>query len=212
MKSALVIGATGLVGIEIVRLLCDQPEYKQVHILTRRPVEVDHSKVTQHINNLENLKDLMLDIQIDDAFCALGTTIKTAGSKESFYKIDHDLVVTFAKKAQEMGATGFFVVSSMGADSNASLFYNKVKGQMEESVKKLNFKCLGIFRPSLLLGDRQEKRAGEKFAGFLATTFQFLIPDKYKAIHVRQVAKKMVQVALDGKEGYNLLESDQLRQ
>jgi uncharacterized protein YbjT (DUF2867 family) len=141
----------------------------------------------------------------------LGTTIAKAGSKAAFIRVDQDYVLSFAKKSHSLGANGFFVVSSMGADSKSRIFYNKVKGQMEEGLKTLNFPILAIFRPSLLLGPRTEKRVGEKFAGWMMTTFSFAIPAKYKAIHVDQVARKMIEVALQGKKGVFVLESDQLQ-
>lgn len=103
------------------------------------------------------------------------------------------------------------VASSMGANPKSSVFYSKVKGQMEEALKRMDFPRLGIFRPSLLLGPRTEKRAGEKFAGWMMKAFDFMIPAKYKAIHVDKVAKKMVEIALKPENGIFILESDKLQ-
>ena len=141
----------------------------------------------------------------------MGTTIAKAGSQSAFIRVDHDYVCAFAEKARELGATGLFVVSSMGANPKSTVFYSKVKGQVEEALKKMDFPRLGIFRPSLLLGPRAEKRAGEKFAGWMMNAFDFMIPAKYKAIHVDKVAKKMVEVALKSESGIFILESDKLQ-
>jgi uncharacterized protein YbjT (DUF2867 family) len=211
MKTAMVAGASGLVGSALVRRLTETAEYDRVHILVRKEIEFAHPKLVQHIIDFEQLEDLAFDFRADDAFCTLGTTIAVAGSKIAFIRVDHNYVCAFAEKAQELGATGFFMVSSMGANQSSAIFYNKVKGQTEEDLKKIGFSTLGIFRPSLLLGPRKEKRAGEKFAGWLMTSLDFMIPSKYKAIDVDKVAKKMIEVALTGDKGIFILESDKLQ-
>ena len=211
MKTAVVVGASGLVGSALIGLLLETPEYSRVHILVRKKINLDHSKLVQHVVNFEQLPDQTFDFKADDAFCTLGTTIAKAGSQSAFIRVDHDYVCTFAEKARELGATGLFVVSSMGANPKSPVFYSKVKGQVEEALKKMDFPRLGIFRPSLLLGPRAEKRAGEKFAGWMMNAFDFMIPAKYKAIHVDKVAKKMVEVALKSESGIFILESDKLQ-
>ena len=211
MKTCLVAGASGLIGSALVKLLLETPEYSQVHILVRNPLELVHPNLIQHPIDYTHLGPASLDFEVNDAFCALGTTIGKAGSKSAFYSVDHDYVIAFANKALSLGSTGCFVVSSMGALASSTIFYNKVKGEMEEDLKKLDFPKLGIFRPSLLLGPRQEKRIGEKFAGWMMNAFDFMIPLKYKAIHVDKVAKKMVEVALKEENGIRIFESDQLQ-
>jgi uncharacterized protein YbjT (DUF2867 family) len=211
MKTALVAGASGLVGSALAGLLLEAPEYSQVHILVRKKIDLEHSKLVQHVVDFEQLSDQTFDFKADDAFCTLGTTIAKAGSQSAFIRVDHDYVCAFAEKARELGVTGLFVVSSMGANPKSPVFYSKVKGQVEEALKKMDFPRLGIFRPSLLLGPRTEKRAGEKFAGWMMKAFDFMIPAKYKAIHVDKVAKKMVEVALNPESGIFILESDKLQ-
>ncbi len=211
MKTALVAGASGLIGSSLVKMLLAEEQYSSVHILVRKEINWVDPKLIQHVADFDQMDSTTLDFHVDDAFCTLGTTIAKAGSQAAFSRVDHDYVLSFAKKARSLGAEGFFVVSSMGADSSSRIFYNKVKGQMEEGLKSIGFPILAIFRPSLLLGPRTEKRAGEKFAGWMMTTFDFAIPPKYKAIHVDQVAGKMVKVALQGKKGVYVLESDQLQ-
>ncbi len=210
MKSAVVVGASGLIGSSLVRMLLESPAYNQVHILVRKKIDLAHPNLVQHVVDFDRLAAQTLDFKVDDAFCALGTTIAKAGSKNAFFTVDHDYVINFAIKSQSIGANGFYVVSSMGANPTSSIFYNKVKGQMEEDLKLVDFPRLGIFRPSLLLGPRIEKRAGEKFAGWMMNAFDFMIPLKYKAIHVDKVAVKMIEVASQPGDGVFILESDKL--
>ncbi|MCX6223044.1 MAG: oxidoreductase [Bacteroidia bacterium] len=211
MKTALVAGASGLVGSSLVKMLLQEPEYESVHILVRKEINLAHQKLHQHVVDFDNLATTNLEFKVDDAFVTLGTTIAKAGSKSAFYKVDHDYVISFAEKALSLGTTGIFVVSSMGANPASSIFYNKVKGEMEEDMKVIGFPRLGILRPSLLLGPRTEKRAGEKFASWMMQTLDFVIPAKYKAIHIDKVAKKMIELALQNENGVFLLESDKLQ-
>jgi uncharacterized protein YbjT (DUF2867 family) len=211
MRTCLVAGASGLVGSSLVRMLLESPGYEKVHILVRKKIDLVHPKLVQHLVDFEKLDHFQADFKANDAFVTLGTTIAMAGSKSAFYKVDHDYVVAVANKAFSLGASGLFVVSSMGANPSSSIFYNKVKGEMEENIKGIGFARLGIFRPSLLLGPRQEKRAGEKFAGWIMQFFDFMIPAKYKSIHVDKVANKMIELALSDKNGLFILESDKLQ-
>ncbi|MCK9641097.1 MAG: NAD-dependent epimerase/dehydratase family protein [Prolixibacteraceae bacterium] len=211
MKTALVAGASGLVGSSLVKMLLQMPEYETVHILVRKEIDLAHPNLFQHVADFDRLETLNLEFKVDDAFVTLGTTIAKAGSKSAFYKVDHDYVLSFARKALSLGATGIFVVSSMGASPSSSIFYNKVKGEIENDLKAIGFPRLGIFRPSLLLGPRTEKRIGEKLASWMMQSLDFMIPAKYKAIHVDKVAKKMVEMALKDEYGFFIFESDKLQ-
>ena len=211
MKTALIAGASGLIGSSLYRMLLEAPQYDRVHILVRRKIDFDHPKLVQYVVDFDNLKNYQLDFSADDAFCTLGTTIAKAGSKPAFIRVDHDYVLSFAEIALAAGATGFYLVSSMGANPDSNIFYNKVKGLVEEDLKLLGFPRMGIFRPSLLLGPRVEKRAGEKFASWMMMALDFMIPSKYKAIHVDKVARKMIEAALQDERGIFVLESDQLQ-
>ncbi len=211
MKTALVAGATGLIGTSLIRMLLESQAYDQVHILVRRKMELVHPKLNQHVLNFDELPQQNFDFKVDDAYCTLGTTIAKAGSQDAFIKVDHTYVVDFAKAALSLGASGFFVVSSMGANPSSSIFYSRVKGQMEEELKSIGFPRLGIFRPSLLLGPRVEKRAAERFSGWMMTALDFMVPRKYKTIHVDKVAKKMIEKALLEENGIYTFDSGQLQ-
>lgn len=211
MKTAVVAGASGLIGSSLYKILLESPHYEWVHILVRKKIDADHPKLVQHVVDFDKLNNQPLDFKVDDAFCTLGTTIAKAGSKPAFIRVDHDYVISFAEMALAAGANGYYLVSSMGANPASNIFYNKVKGMVEEDLKLLGFPRLGIFRPSLLLGPRVEKRAGEKFASWMMTALDFMIPAKYKAIHVDQVARRMVEAALQDDRGFFIFESDQLQ-
>ena len=164
MKTAVVAGASGLVGSALIKRLTGTAEYGQIHILVRKELDLVHPKLVQHIVVFDQLESCNFGFRADDAYCTLGTTISKAGSKNAFIRVDRDYVCSFAEMAKDIGVTGFFVVSSMGANPASAIFYNKIKGLMEGDLNKIGFPRLGIFRPSLLLGPRKEKRAGEKFA------------------------------------------------
>ena len=144
---------------------------------------------------------------VDLAFCCLGTTIKQAGSQEAFRAVDHDMVVAFGKRAREMGARHLVVISAIGADPKSSVFYNRVKGEMEQSLRAQEWPQLTIARPSLLIGERLEERLAEKIAGPLSK----LIPGKYRGIEACQLARALWRLGLEEQSGIRVIESDELR-
>ena len=190
MKTAIIVGATGLIGKELCNQLLEDDRYEKVKLLVRKRQALTHSKIEEIIIDFNNLNEL--NVTGDELYCCLGTTIKTAGSKEAFYKVDFEYVVQIAKHALQAGVEQLVVVSAMGADKNSSIFYNKVKGEMEEAVSQLGFQKCVIIRPSMLLGNRTEFRLAELITKKVMTTLSFLIPAKYKAIHDYQVAKAMI--------------------
>ena len=145
--------------------------------------------------------------KVDTAFCCLGSTIKQAGSQEAFRAIDHDLVLAFAERARALGARHLLVISALGADANSTVFYNKVKGEMEQALRAQGWPQLTIVRPSLLLGARQEFRLGER----LAAPFMRWLPGKYRGIEATVLARALWRLALEEDAGTRVIESDQLR-
>jgi uncharacterized protein YbjT (DUF2867 family) len=209
MKTAIIIGATGLIGNQLLELLCVNSEFNKIHIITRTAPN-KFSESIDHIS-LDN-GNYTIPKKVDMAFCCLGTTMKKAGSKEAFRAVDLHMVINFAKKAKDAGVKRFAVVSSIGANPKSSNFYLKTKGQMEEELKRLGFDRLAILRPSLLLGIRKEKRISEDIGKVLYSIFRFIFVGplkKYRGIHARDVAKAMI--ALTGKgEGSFVVESSSL--
>jgi uncharacterized protein YbjT (DUF2867 family) len=191
-RVALVAGGTGLVGRELVEALLADSLVGAVHVLVRsKNAELaKRSGITQHV--VDYAQPLAGLPPADDAFCCLGTTIKVAGSQAAFRAVDFDAAFAFARAARECGATRLGVVSALGADASSSVFYNRVKGELEQAVKALGYDCVLLARPSLLLGDRtalgQPARIGERIGAALNVPLGWLLPDSVRPITARTVA------------------------
>ena len=207
MKIALVAGATGLVGSQLVSMLVEDKGYQTIKCLTRKPVQYKSDKIINLVTDLDSLADQKDKLRADDIFCCLGTTMKVAGSKAAFRKVDFDYPSRLAELCKGQGARQFLLVSALGADRDSNVFYNQVKGELEDAISKVGFQSFHIFRPSLLLGSRGEKRAGEKVAKVVMKFFDFLIPKKYKAIESSKVAKAMLLSASKDLQGQHIYES-----
>lgn len=212
-KVALVVGATGLVGNELVKMLLSAPEYEKVIVWVRTSMDIEHNKLEEKIINFRELDKYVVDKSVNHVFCCLGTTIKKAKSQEAFLKVDLEYPTVLAKKAKERNVSQFLAISAMGADSGSRIFYNRTKGQLEEELKKVGLPGLHIFRPSLLLGKRKEFRLGEKTvsAAYKALPFIFIGGlKKYKPIQGKTVACAMYKMALSEKNGVNIYGSDMI--
>jgi uncharacterized protein YbjT (DUF2867 family) len=205
-KIALVLGATGLIGNQLTRKLCQSAYYERVKVLVRKPLGWQHPRLQEIQFDFDRPNGLLT--QADDIFCCLGTTMKKAGSKEAFHKVDYQYPMDIARLGREQGATQFALVSSMGADAKSMFFYNRVKGEVERDLSSLNYPTLLIFRPSLLLGQRSESRLGEKISGGIMRLLNPLIPAKYKAIESDTVANVMCTKMQEGLTGRHVFESD----
>ena len=168
MKSALVVGSSGLVGSHLLKFLLESGYYSNVSVLVRKPVQFTHPKLTVHLVDFDFLDKFRSSIVGDDIFCCLGTTIKTAGSQYAFYKVDYEYPAAIARIAKENGAASFSLISAMGANKKSSIFYSRVKGEIEFAVSEIGFEKVLIYRPSLLLGERNEFRFGEKIGALLS--------------------------------------------
>ena len=207
MKTAVIAGATGLVGNELLQRLLSNEHYSKVVALTRRDFPADHPKLKKLITDMAQPGIALGDCQPDDVFCCLGTTMAKAGSRQKFYEVDFEFPLALASATHALGAKKFLVVSALGASKNSTVYYNRVKGELEENLRTIGFKALHIFRPSLLLGDRKEKRAGEDAAKTFFKLFGFLIPQKYKGIEARTVARAMIACAFREDSGVFVHES-----
>lgn len=203
-KHFLVAGATGLVGTRLVEQLLLNPEVAKITLLVRKPTGVSNPKLTEKIIDFDTFSENALAQNVDAVFCCLGTTLRKAGGKEAFKRVDFDYVVKLAVYAQRQKIPQFHVISAKGANQKAAVFYNRVKGHMESELAKLDkIKSIYIYRPSLLLGDRDEFRFGEAVGTFFMKAFNFLIPVSAKAIKDNQVAKSMLSNAMNPKKGLN---------
>ena len=191
MKTALIVGSSGLVGSYLLRFLLENKYYQQVKILVRKPVDLHHPSLVQVIFNFENPD--YSQIIADDIYCCLGTTIKKAGSQSAFRRVDFEYPLDIANSAIKNGAKNFAIVTAMGSNPKSRIFYNRVKGEVEQELEKLPFEKLLILRPSLLLGPRNESRMGETIGKVVMTAFSLLLPNKIKAIHASQVARCMIE-------------------
>lgn len=209
MKTALIIGATGLIGSHLTKKILSHPSYSTIKVLVRKPLDLQHPKLEQIIIDFDNF-DKSLAVA-DDIFCCLGTTMKQAGSKEAFYKVDFTYPLEIAKAALKNGAKQYLIVTAMGADETSMVYYNRVKGEIEKALTDLHYPTLLIFRPSLLLGERKESRSGEGIATVIMKTFNFLIPNKYKAIKGETVANAMLDLAQKGIKGKDILVSEKMQ-
>jgi uncharacterized protein YbjT (DUF2867 family) len=212
MRTAIVAGASGLIGRELVQKLISSNQYHLIYILARRKSGLVHTKITELVIDFEKISELKFEVPIDDVFCTLGTTMKQAGSRDNFKKIDFEYVVALANLGKKTGASRFLVISAMGANSKSSVFYNMVKGMTEEALTKIGFSQLVILRPSLLLGKRSEVRIAERLSGFAMKVLNFLIPNNYKAINAEKVADCMLKSALKSTGNVSIVQSGEIRQ
>jgi uncharacterized protein YbjT (DUF2867 family) len=211
MKIAIIVGATGLIGKQLLSLLLNDPAFSQVKALTRRPLTLKHEKLQNIIIDFDRLEDYSEQLDSNDVFCCLGTTMKKAGSRQAFWKVDHDYPLTLAKICIQHGAQQFYLVSALGANKNSSFYYNEVKGRVEIDIDEVGFNSFHIFRPSLLLGPRDEKRSAEDAAKTFYRLFNLLIPLKYKAIDSMKVAKAMLHFSKAGLPGKHVHHSAELQ-
>ncbi|EXF43926.1 nucleoside-diphosphate-sugar epimerase [Pseudomonas sp. BAY1663] len=201
----LLAGATGLAGEHLLDRLLNEPTVERVLAPTRKPLAA-HPRLENPVGELRALLP-QLSGEIDTAYCCLGSTRKQAGSDDAFRAIDHDLVVAFARRARELGARHLLVISSLGADPDSSIFYCRVKGEMEAALQQQDWPQLTIARPSQLLGPRLELRLAERIAAPLSQ----LLPGKYHGIEACTLARALWRLALEEGDGVRIVESDELR-
>ena len=211
-KTALVIGATGLVGEETLKQLLKCADYNKVIALTRKPLSLKNAKFENPVVDFDKPEQYN-SIKADDVFCAMGTTIGKAGSQAAFRRVDYEIPLAVAEFALKNGAAKFILVSSMGANAKSAIFYSRTKGELEQALAKLKYKALIIVRPSILLGDRKEQRTGEAIGRFVAEKLSFLFAGplaKYKGTPVDLLAGVMIKLANEDKTGVRIVENDEI--
>jgi len=209
MPSVLLLGATGLVGSACLRQLLDDPAIVRVVTLTRRPLPdgVRSPKLEARVGDLERLDTMVDSFVASRVICALGTTIRVAGSQARFRVVDYDIPLAAARLARQSGTRHFLLVSSLGADPKSRVFYSRVKGELEQALTGVGFPSVSIVRPSLLLGPRKESRIGEEIAKF----FSWVPLGPYAAIHADDVAAALVRLAKEERPGVRIVTSSQMR-
>jgi uncharacterized protein YbjT (DUF2867 family) len=200
---ATLIGATGLIGSQLLEMLLTDDYFDTVRIIIRRPMELTHPKLEKKLVDFSDMEVFRLALEDNDVvFSCIGTTQKKVkGDKEAYRKIDYDITVNAARLCKLNGCETFVFVSSVGANCKSNNFYLKLKGEIEESVNETGIKSIHIMRPSALSGNRKEFRPGEKLALWVMTVLSFLIPAKYKPIKAADVAKKMIAVSKKNEPG-----------
>ena len=214
MKTALIAGASGLIGRRCLDLLLAADDrYERVISIGRRELPLQHPRLEQRVVDFNDLEKEQLRLIADDVYCCLGTTIRQAGSEAAFYKVDYTYVVTLAAVLSANFASQFLVVSVLGADADSRLFYKRVKGEMEAAIKQTKFRAIHIFQPSLLLGERSNPRLGERVtAVVLALVSPLLIGAlrPYRAIRASTVAQAMLDAARQDGGGVRTYRSDEI--
>lgn len=211
MAVAVLAGTTGLVGGHLLDLLLNDERYTRVVALSRKALDRQHPKLQNLVVDFARLEEYAAQLKAEDVFCCLGTTIRQAGSQAAFRKVDFDYPLNLAKVTQEQGAKQYLLVTALGSDKASSIFYNRVKGEVEEAIGQVGFDSYHIFQPSMLLGDRKESRAGEGVGKAVMTALDFLIPKKYKAIEATKVAKGMLAIAKQNQAGTHIHVSGELQ-
>lgn len=206
-RTALVAGATGLIGSALLRQLVSRRDYTEIRVIGRSPPAHEAGKVRFVMSDLSNLSSLGDALAADDVYCCLGTTIRKAGSAAAFERVDYHMVVDLARETHKAGAKRFMVVSAVGSSLKSPAPYSRVKARMEQAVSDVPFEAVHILRPSLLLGDRAERRPAERAAQMLAPLLApFLLGPlkKYRPVQARVAASAMVTLALTGAAGVHV--------
>lgn len=213
-RTALLLGASGLVGGHCLRLLLEDEAYGKVRTLVRRPLSWEHPRLEQQVIDFDQLEAAPALIAGDDVFCCLGTTMKQAGSRAAFRRVDFTYPHEIAKRALKNGAEQFLIITSLGAHPRSLFYYSRVKGDIEQAIRALDYQGVQIFRPSLLLGDRHPSRLGEKLGMSLGRAFSFLMTGpmrKYRPIGAETVASAMLAIAKKQPKGVNIFPSHHIQ-
>ena len=210
LKSAIILGATGLTGGILLEKLIADDSFERIVLFSRSSAGKKYPKIEEHLIDLFELQKHADAFKADVVFCCIGTTKAKTPDNETYKKIDYGIPVTAAKLAKENGIETFIVISSLGADEDSRVFYSKTKGEMQRDVLEQNISNTYILQPSLIVGNRDESRFGEHMAKVFMKVFGFLIPEKYKMIQAKTIAQAMLVLS---KKGYSetIITSDKIQ-
>lgn len=206
----MLLGATGLVGGLALRRLLDDPRCSGVVAPTRRPLGMPHGTLENPVLAFDALPAALEWAQVDAVVCALGSTMAQAGSREAFRRIDHDYPLAFARLAQAQGAQTYVLNSAAGANPQSSIFYSRVKGELERDLRALGFASLTLIRPGLIGGERNEVRRGERFALTVLGALGPVVPRAWRINPASEIAKALVEAALAPQPGEHVVASSAL--
>lgn len=213
-KTALIVGTSGLVGSHLLQQLLASPAYSKVISAVRSSSGITHPNLQEIIVDFDELKKSKEHFRVNHIFCCLGTTMKKAGSKSAFRKVDYEYPVSIAEISKAQGADTFLLVTAMGANSKSIFYYNQVKGDVEKAILNLDFNHYCIFRPSLILGKRNESRFAEELGKQVLSLFRFLLWGpfrRYRGVQAADIASSMISHAVNNKSGVEILEPNQIR-
>ena len=212
-KEVTLFGGTGLIGSSLLEILLKDDRYSKINLVTRKPFLVNNIKVNVHLIDFLDQKAIEKTIENSEiVFVSIGTTqTKVKGNKDAYRKIDFDIIYNVAKACKKQKVKHFLFVSSQGADHKSSSFYLKLKGEIEQAVFDLKLSCCSVFRPSLLLGKRNENRPGEQIAQWIMPLFSFLMPTNFKPIDAYSVAQSMVNISQSNPKGYNYFHYQEIK-
>lgn len=210
-KTAILLGATGLTGTHLLQILLNDPAFSKIKVFARKQTRYSHPKLEEHIVNVLQLDEQANHFTGDVVFCCIGTTKAKTPDKQRYRDIDHGIPVEAAKLAKANGIGQFIVISALGADVQSKIFYNRLKGEMERDVLAQGILQTNILRPSLIVGNRTERRTGENISKHMMQFLDFAIPKRYKFIEAKVIAQAMVRLA---KQGYpeKVILSDRIKE
>ncbi|MDT0687900.1 nucleoside-diphosphate sugar epimerase [Autumnicola psychrophila] len=214
MKTAIILGATGLTGGILLRKLLDDDRYGKIILFSRSSANLDHSKIEEHLVDLFHLKEHSDKFKADEVYCCIGTTKSKTPDKDVYKKIDHGIPVAAAGLCEKNAIPCYVLISAMGADPKSKIFYSRIKGKTEKDVLEYDIKKTYILKPSLIVGDREENRTGEKIAKFVMEFFKPLMIGslkKYRPITPEEIASAMIFLANDGHH-QTRIESEEIRE
>ncbi len=211
MKTAIVIGATGLVGGQLVQQLLEDPEFSRVLSFGRRSIGIRDARLTEHIIDFEHAETWEPLVRGDVLFSTLGTTLAQAGSKAAQYRVDHSYQLRFAEAAAAGGVPVYVLISAAGADPRSLVFYSRMKGELDLKVSQLSFSSVNILRPGLLAGERAQSRPGERIAYMVLRAINKIgLAKKYRPVEARIVARAMIRAAIQGRPGVHIHTLDEV--